>query len=185
MANAGSTAVTLNDAQVLGQAFVNTQATFFNQTYASLSDSQFINALYLNIGGNAGDPSGITYWTNLLTQAETAGQSVQAARAGLVGQFVHDMIDVNLTTFTGLTPAQLLAAEQRQATIDNKIAVSLDYLNASQGPGGAILDPHTIGDAAYQAATAILQGVTYDPTTVTTAIVGINNAVAHQNLSLI
>ena len=74
VANAGSTAVTFNDAQVLGQAFVNTQATFFNQTYASLTDSAFINALYVNIGGNAGDPGGITYWATLLQQAEAGGR---------------------------------------------------------------------------------------------------------------
>ena len=185
VANAGTTAVTLNDAQLLGQAFVNTQSTFFNATYASLNDSAFINALYVNIGGNAGDPSGITYWANLLAQAEAGGQSVQAARAGLAGQFVHDLIDVNLAAFTGLTTAQYQAALQRQETINNKIAVSLAYSTASQQPGGAILDPQTIGDAAYQAATTILQGVTYDPATVTAAITGINAAVAAQNLHLI
>jgi hypothetical protein len=185
VANAGTTAITLNDAAVLGQDFVNTQATFFNTTYGSLNDSSFINALYVNIGGNAGDPSGIAYWANILAQNEAGGQSVQAARAGLAGQFVHDLIDVNLASFTTLTPAQLLAAEQRQGTINNKIAVSLAYSNASEGPGGAILDPQTIGDAAYVAATTILQAVTYDPATVTAAITGINNAVAHQNLLLI
>jgi hypothetical protein len=185
IANAGSTAVTLNDAAVLGQAFINTQSTYFNSVYGSLTDSAFINALYVNIGGNAGDPGGIAYWASILTQNEAGGQTVQAARAGLAGQFVHDLIDVNLATFTTLTPAQLTAAEQRQAVIDNKIAVSLAYSNASQGPGGAILDPQTIGDAAYVAATAILQAVTYDPATVTAAITGINLAVAAQNLHLI
>ena len=185
LANASSTAVTLNDAQVLGQGFVNTQNTYFNQIYGSLSDSDFINAMYVNIGGNAGDPSGIAYWTNLLQQAETGGQSVQAARAGLVGQFVHDLVDVNLSTVTSLTSAQYQAALQRQETINNKIAVSLAYSNASQGSGGMILDPHSVGDAAYNAATTILQNVTYDPATVTAAILGINNAVAHQDLTLI
>jgi hypothetical protein len=183
--NAGNTAVTLNDAQLLGQAFVNTQSTFFNATYGSLTDSAFINALYVNIGGNAGDPGGIAFWANLLAQGEAGGQSALAARAGLAGQFVHDLIDVNLAAFTSLTPAQLLAAEQRQETINNKIAVSLAYSNASQGPGGAILDPQTIGDAAYVAATTVLQSVTFDPATVTAAITGINAAVATQNLHLI
>ena len=74
---------------------------------------------------------------------------------------------------------------QRQEAIDNKIAVSLDYSNASQQAGGSILVAHTVGDAAYQAATAVLQSVTYDPATVTAAILGINNAVAHQDLHLI
>jgi hypothetical protein len=188
VANAGTTAVTLNDAGVLGQAFVNTQATFFNQTYASLTDSQFINALYLNIGGNAGDPGGIAYWQGLLAQAEAGGASVQAARAGLVGQFVHDLIDFDLTpgaTALGLTAAQYQQAQTREAAINDKIAVSLAYSNASQQTGGSILDAHSVGDAAFNASVAVIQGVTSDPNTVTIAITGINNVVAHQDLTLI
>jgi hypothetical protein len=185
-ANAGTTAVTLNDAAVLGQAFVNTQSTYFNSLYGSLNDSAFINALYVNIGGNAGDPGGIAYWANILAQSEAGGQSVQAARAGLVGQFVHDLVDYNLAAgAAGLTAAQLLAATQRQAAVDNKIAVSLDLSNASQQPGGSILVVQTVGDAAFQADSTVIQGVTYNPATVTAAILGINNAVAHQNLLLI
>ena len=186
LANAAGTAVTTNDALFLGQQFVNTQATYFNQIYASLNDSDFINALYINIGGNAGDPGGISYWTNLLQLAEAAGQSSQASRAGLVGQFVHDLVDVNLAAFASiLTPDQLLAAEQRQGTINAKIAVSLTYLNATQQPDGAILIPHTVSDAAFQAAVNVIQPVTYDPVTVITAITGIANVVAHQDLTLI
>jgi hypothetical protein len=142
--------------------------------------------MYVNIGGNAGDPGGIAYWAGLLQQAETAGQSVQAARAGLVGQFVHDLVDYNLAAgAAGLTSAQLLAATQREETINNKIAVSLAYSTASQQAGGSILVVHAVGDAAYEAATTLLQGVTYDPATVTTAILGINTAIAAQNLLLI
>jgi hypothetical protein len=185
-ANAGTTAVTTNDAAVLGQLFVNTQSSYFNSVYGGLSDSAFINAMYVNIGGNAGDPGGVSYWTTLLQQAETAGQSVQAARAGLVGQFVHDLIDYNINDRpAGFTDAQWLAAEQRQEAIDNKVAVSLAYSNASQQPGGSILDVQTVGDAAYEAATTVLQGVSYNPATVTAAILGINAAVAAQNLLLI
>ena len=121
----------------------------------------------------------------LVAQAEAGGESVQAARAGLVGQFVHDLIGFNLAPVTGLTPDQLLAAEQRQDAINDKIAVSLAYSNASQQPGGSILDAHSVGDAAFNAAVTVIQGVTSDPTTVTAAIIGINNAVAHQDLTLI
>jgi probable HAF family extracellular repeat protein len=191
VANAGTTAVTLNDAQVLGQGFVNTQATFFNQTYASLTDSQFINALYVNIGGNAGDPGGVAYWQGLLAQAEgsnpTAAQ-IQAARAGLVGQFVHDLIDFDLTpgaAALGLTAAQYQQAQTREAAINDKIAVSLAYSNISQQTGGSILDAHSVGDAAYNAAVAVIQNVASEPTAVTAAVLGINTAVAAQNLLLI
>ena len=185
VANASTTAVTLNDAGVLGQAFVNTQSTYFNQIYGGLTDSDFINALYVNIGGNAGDPGGVAYWEGLLQQAEMGGASVQAARAGLAGQFVHDLIGVNLAAATDLTPDQLLAAEQRQEGINNKIAVSLAYLNASQQPGGSILDAHSVGDAAFNASVTVMQGVTSDPVTVVAAVIGINNVVAHQDLTFI
>ena len=186
VANASTTAVTLNDAGVLGQLFVNTQSSYFNSVYGSLSDSAFINALYVNIGGNAGDPNGVAYWANLLQQAEASGQSVQAARAGLVGQFVHDLVGFDTSIrLPGLTDAQWQDALTRQAAINDKIAVSLAYSNASQQPGGSILDAHSVGDAAYNAAVTVIQGVTSDPTTVTVAITGINNAVAHQDLSLI
>ena len=113
---------------------------------------------------------------------------MQAARAGLVGQFVHDLIDFNLTpgaAALGLTTAQYQDAQTRQATINDKIAVSLAYSNASQQTGGSILDAHSVGDAAYNAAVTVLQNVTSDPSTVTIAIAGINNAVAHQDLSFI
>ena len=172
-ANAGTTAVTVNDATVLGQQFVNTQATYFNATYGSLSDTAFITDLYANIGGNTTNiAAGVTYWDNLLQAAE-ATETVQAARAGLVGQIVHDMIDYNVNIVApGYTAAQWQAVVQRQDTIDNKIAVSLALSNASQQPGGSILVVHTIGDAAFEAATTILQGITYDPATVTAAIPG-------------
>ena len=96
------------------------------------------------------------------------------------------MIDYNVNIVApGYTTAQWQAVVQRQATIDNTIVVSEAISNASQQPGGSILVVHAINDAAFQAETAILQGVTYDPATVTAALVGINNAVAHQDLSLI
>ena len=185
--DAGTVAVTVNDATVLGQLFVNTQATYFNATYGSLSDTAFITDLYANIGGNTTNISaGVTYWVNLLQAAEASGQSVQNARAGLVGQIVQDMIDYNVNIVApGYTAAQWQAVVQRQDTIDNKIAVSEALSNASEQPGGSILVVHTIGDAAFNASTAILQSITYNPATVTAAITGINAAVAAQNLLLI
>ena len=186
--NASTNAVTLADAAVLGQQFVNTQNTYFNQTYGSLTDSAFINALYVNLGGNAGDPTGVAYWANLLAQAEAGGESVQAARAGLVGQFVHDLIAINLApgaAALGLTTDQYNAAVLRQEAIIDKIEVSTAYMNASQQSGGGILVALSTTDAAFQASVAVLQGVTSDPNTVNVATTGINNAVAYHDLTLI
>ena len=180
-ANAGTTAVTTNDATVLGQLFVNTQSTYFNSVYGGLSDSAFINAtVYQHRRQRRDIEAALPIGTNLLQAAETAGQSVQAARAGLVGQFVHDLVDYNINDRgSGLTAAQWLAAEQRQETIDNKIAVSLDYQMPRSKRAAAFLSPIRWG-CCLVAATAILQSVTYDPATVTAAILGINAAVAHR-----
>ena len=76
-------------------------------------------------------------------------------------------------------------AQTREAAINDKIAVSLAYSNISQQTGGSILDAHSVGDAAYNAAVAVIQGVTSDPSTATAAVLGINTAVAAQNLLLI
>ena len=130
---AANTPISTNDAALLGQLFVATQSTYFNQTYGNLNDTDFVNALYFNIGGqNAQSPSSIAYWVNTIQNEEASGLSVQNARAAVVGQFVHDLIDVNLAQWTTiLTPSELETTILRQAVVDNKVAVSLAYVNAS------------------------------------------------------
>lgn len=73
----------------------------------------------------------------------------------------------------------------RQQTIENKIAVSQAYLTASGQSDGGILIPNSPTDPAYQAAIRAIDGVTFDPQTVTVALAGINNAVANHDLSYI
>jgi hypothetical protein len=152
-----------------------------------MSDSAFITTLYGTIGGNTiGIAPGITYWSGVLQALETAGQSQQAARAGIVGEIVQAMIDYNINIRpAGYTDAEWLAAQQRQETTDNKVAVSLAYSNASQQPGGNILDAVTVTDAAFLAATRVIEGVTYNGTTADAAISHILYAVALQDLTQI
>jgi hypothetical protein len=185
VSNAAATPITLSDATLLGQLFVTTQSTYFNSVYGSLTDIGFITALYANIGGNTiGIDPGVTYWNGLLHAAEAAGQSVQAARAGIVGQIVRAMVDYDINVRPpGYTDAEWLAAQHRQETIDNKIAVSLGFSNASQQPGGTILNAVSVTDAAFQASTRAIQGVTFDGTTASAAINNILYAVANQDLN--
>jgi hypothetical protein len=152
-----------------------------------MSDSTFITTLYGTIGGNTiGIAPGITYWSGVLQALETAGQSQQAARAGIVGEIVQAMIDYNINIRpAGYTDAEWLAAQQRQETTDNKVAVSLAFSNASQQPGGNILDAVTVTDAAFLAATRVIEGVTYNGTTADAAISNILHAVALQDLTQI
>ena len=55
----GAHAITTADAGVLGKGFVVSQSTSSIRPMAPLSDSQFINAMYLNTAA-AGDPNGIS-----------------------------------------------------------------------------------------------------------------------------
>jgi len=185
-ANAGTTAITTANAETLGQLFVTTESAYFNATYGALNDSQFISALYTNIGGNSGDPSGISYWAGQLATLEAQGASVTTARSEIVGAFVQEFIDYDLSTQpSSLTTAQYQAGVQRQTMFDNKLAVSEMYALFSTQSGGTILDAHTTTDAAFAAATAAIQTVTTNPTPAETAIALILQAVAHNNLALI
>ncbi|MGA8169895.1 MAG: DUF4214 domain-containing protein [Methylocystis sp.] len=186
MATGASTTISTANAELLGQMFVTTQSTYFNATYGALNDSQFISALYTNIGGNAGDPGGITYWTGQLAMLEAQGASVQTARSEVVGAFVQEFIEYDLSTQPStLTTAQYQAAVQRQTVFDNKLAVSEMYASFSTQSGGTILDAQTTTDAAFAAATRAIQNVTTDPTTAEIAIAHIQAAVANNNLAFI
>lgn len=185
VASAANTPISTNDASLLGQLFVSTQSAYFNLTYGNLNDADFVNALYFNMGGqNAETSSAITYWVNIIQAGEASGLSIQNARASMVGQFVHDLIDVDLTQWTSiLTPSELETAILRQAVVDNKLAVSLAYVDASANPNGSLLNADVVGDAAFQAEINALNGVAIDPSTATVQIASINQAVSDQNLA--
>ncbi len=184
--NAGTTPVTMAASMAMADGFLAAAPAYFTQTYGAMTDTQFINAVYLNLGGAAADPGGLAYWTGVLAQAETQSQSILAARATVVGEIVDIMVGFNVNIRpAGFTDQQWADVLTRQETIDNKITVSIAYANASNQPGGNILVPQTDSDAAAQAATTVLHGVTSDPHTVAIALAGIANAVAHQNLALI
>jgi len=174
VAQAATTTITLAQMQTLSTSFINTQSSYFNATYGSLTDTQFINALYINLGGNGGDTAGITFWVSLLAGGQT--------RAQVVGRFVNDFISLDLSTKpAGLSDADYAAAQTRQHTFQNKILVSLNY---ATNPA-AILIPKTTTDDAFGAATRVIQGVTADDTTRDAAIAQISAAVAANNLNLI
>src|SRR5262245_59195199 len=83
---AGAT-VSAAQMSTLASLFVSTQSTYFNAVYGALNDTQFIQALYRNLGGNDGDAGGILYWVGKLAAGTT--------RTALVGQFVNDFININ------------------------------------------------------------------------------------------
>lgn len=185
LASAADTPISANDAALLGQLFVSTQNAYFNQTYGHLSDVDFVSALYLNMGGQHPETSSaITYWVNVIQRGEASGLSMQSARAAMVGQFVHDLIDIDLAQWTSvLSPSELQATVLRQAVVNNKLAVSLAYVSASATPAGVFLNAHDVGDAAFQAQVTALAGMVITPLGAAVMADAIHRAVIDHNLA--
>jgi hypothetical protein len=94
--------------------------------------------------------------------------------------------DLNLgAAYWGLNAADFAAAQADQKSFLNKMAVSQYYAQEMAVPGGSILNFTTESGPAWNAAQTVLAAVNADPASVGIAILGINNAVAHQDLSLI
>ena len=185
--NAVTMPISTADATFLGQQFVSTQSTYFNTLYGGLTDIQYINALYVNIGGNTGDPNGVQYWVNVLTAAEAVpGTTVQAARAGVAGVFAHDMLSIDLTVGAaalGLSATDYAAAVARQQQFQNKVSVSQYYANESTLPGGGILIATSTSSPAFTAAMDAIAGISSNPATVAAADAAIALAVSTGSLT--
>jgi hypothetical protein len=98
---------------------------------------------------------------------------------------VHDLIDVNLAQWISvLTPSELETAILRQSVVDNKLAVSLAYGNASATPNGSFLNAHVVGDAAFQAEVRALNEVV-SPFIASVQIADINQAVSSHDIGIV
>ena len=194
-ANAAVTAISVGDETYLGQQMtagspVVNGTTYFATLYpASMSDIAFVQALYQNMSNFIGTVAGDNYWLNLLLQAEANnGNNVIAAREAIVGQFVHDFMSNNLTVGAvalGVSASDYALLVAGQQTLLNKSSVSQYYADQTMASGGSIINYTAVTDPAFTAAHTVLASITNDPSTVSVAITGINNAIAHQDLSLI
>jgi len=147
------------EGQFSGTATVNDIAVqfaanpVFETTYGSLTDLQFVNAIYENVLGAAGDAAGVDYWVGVL---KAGGAD---ARANFVAQFVNDALTVDLSTFTNLTAEELLVAQGRQDTLTNKADIGL-YFAEKFGTASNITTTGDITkDPAYLAAKAAIANV--------------------------
>ena len=182
-----SYAISAADATWLGQQFVAVASSYFNSLYNNpgtpLTPTQFVEALYQNIGGNSGDPTGITYWSGLLTAAEGGSPTqaqIQTAESGIVGLFVQELLGINLYPVSatdatanaaalGLTLSDYNAAVARQQEFQNKVTVSEFYADLSLLPGGSVLAVTSTSGPAFTAAQDIIAGVTNNASTVIAA----------------
>jgi hypothetical protein len=138
--------------QSLANAFITGEPSYYNATYpATMTNTQFVNALYMNLGGALGDAAGALYWTSLLN----AGQS----RASVVAQFTESFqsIDLSSQAASGLSAEDFAAAVLRQQTFTNKVIVSQYYAQLSATNSFLVATSTT--DPAFDAVKKILLGV--------------------------
>ncbi len=163
-------------ANPLGNQFFSTQSTYFNSTYGALSNSAFINQIYVNFGGSAADANGLAYWVGKLGTQN---------RQTVAYEIAQDFLTITLTPAAqpSLSASDLAAAVARQQTFDNKIAVSEAYATASATNAFLVAKTASTTDPAFVAAIDIVQGITADPATVTAAEAEITKAVAAGNVT--
>ena len=131
----------------------------FGQTYDHLSDDDFVQELYMNIGGSQGDSNGVNFWVSQIN----AGTS----RADVVADFTFGVLAADLTSsnFHNLTPAELSAAQERQDHLQNRVDVSLAYIEqmGSQSNLNPATNPLILSslmlDDGYLASMAIIECV--------------------------
>lgn len=147
-----------------------TQHPVFTQIYQGLSDTDFVNALYVNILGSAGDTAGVQFWVDRLAGGDSKGQ--------VVADFVTASLDTDLNALLAsgsLTQAEYDAAVVRQETLTNKADVGVHFANTYGASSNlsATTDATTKegleSDPNYLASQAILSNVTADLASVTAA----------------
>jgi S-layer protein len=176
-ANAATATATLAEFESLATQFIavesitsilQTSNSYYTVQYGGTTNQQFVQDLYLNLGGpanQAGIQSGVTYWTGLLNGGESRGQ--------LVGDFVNAFLTYNTTGDA--------AGTARQQTLLNKDLVSDYYIK--QSTTNAFLQATTTTSTAFQAEIAVVANVTSSAASVTAAEAEINAAVATQSLN--
>ena len=146
------------------------QHEVFTTGIGALPNADYVNALYTNILGSAGDAAGIAYWTARLA----AGES----KASVVASFVEGSLTIDLPALLAagsLTQADYDLALVRQQTLTNKADVGIYFANTLGAASN--LNPATVStskagleaDPIYKASQAAIAGVDSTAASVTTA----------------
>jgi len=145
----------------------------FTDLYSNLSNQEFVESIYKNTLGSAGDKDGIEYWTNQLNNG--------LSRSDMVADFISISLDFNPNSsqYSSLSKEDIDLALQRQDFISNKTDVSLKYVEllgdkTNLSPNTDITDPISLeNDLAYKASIKIIKDVTDNENSVKKVIDGL------------
>ena len=141
----------------------------FTSTYDGMSNREFVEAIYRNTLGKAGDEEGIGFWTEYLD----GGKS----RSDMVSDFVELSLtsEVTAESFPNLTPQQLAVAQERQNLITNKVNVALSFTSLLGVRTNVEDEEDPESDPAYLASIKILRDIVDDDRSVSDAIGFLNS----------
>ena len=147
----------------------------FVSSYSSLSDEAFVNAIYHNALGNAGDRKGIDFWTNQLIGG--------LSRSDMVSIFVSLSLseEINVQNFPTLSPTELSEAQLRQELISNQVDVALAFTHTLGSKTNVKNVASPENDRAYLASIKILENITTERSTVTDKIAYIESIANSEN----
>ena len=141
----------------------------FIATYGNLNNKTFVEKIYKNCLGKAGDKEGIDLWTNYLNSGNS--------RSDMVSDFVEASLDVILTkeNFPNLTNEELAIAQERQDLLSNKVKVGLKFIDLLKTKTNVSNSSDLENDPAYKASIKIIKNITADKSTVSKTIDFLNS----------
>jgi hypothetical protein len=138
----------------------------FKDTYDNLSDRAFVEQVYINALGQAGDTQGIDFWTDSFL-------ANNPDRGDMVAKFVELTLDYDSTNpahTAGLSTSEISAANQRQDLLQNKVDTALYFVDKLGVATNVDLFNPIESQPEYLASIEVLKNVTADTATKTTAI---------------
>lgn len=133
----------------------------FVSTYAHLNHRAFVESIYQNTLGNAGDSEGIDFWTEGLKRG--------LKRSDMVALFIETSLEGDLEKLS-LSKEELETAHNRQNFITNKVNVAVKFTNLLSYHTNIEDSNNPENDPAYLASVKIIVDVTEDISTLNTNI---------------
>ena len=135
----------------------------FTDSYDSLSNQDFVTAIYSHVLGVSGDEAGIRFWTKAVNDG--------ISRSDMVAEFIYSTVAVDLTEsqWDELTTEQKALAQCGQDTLLNKITTALYFVDTFAEATNITQPDDLENDAAYLASIEILKNVDHSISSVFTA----------------
>lgn len=125
----------------------------FGDIYDGMTDQQFVEAIYVNTLGSAGDSAGILFWTDNLGNG--------LSRSEMVASFVYEALnfDANDAKWDSLSAEDKSGADSRKDSITNKSDAGIYFVERFGAASNIVNADDLDNDEAYLASISILSNI--------------------------